>query len=99
MVWRTPQDQGAGASPTAPARSPVQPSATLAPLAPPADTDGAPAVRRAARGRAAEQGDASDDDDVSGAPGGGTSPDVDALARKVYDLLRRRLAAERRRGF
>jgi hypothetical protein len=26
------------------------------------------------------------------------SADVDALARKVYDILKRRLAAERRRG-
>jgi hypothetical protein len=31
--------------------------------------------------------------------GHGDAPqDIDAIARKVYDVLRRRLAAERRRG-
>jgi hypothetical protein len=32
----------------------------------------------------------------SGAPGGG--PDLDQLARQVYDVLKRRLASERRRS-
>jgi hypothetical protein len=32
------------------------------------------------------------------APPGAPAPDIDQLARRVYDVLKRRLAAERRRG-
>ncbi len=52
-------------------------------------------VQRAARGRAVEE---------EGSPGGAAEgekpggPDVEALARQVYGILKRRLAAERRRG-
>jgi len=52
-------------------------------------------VQRAARDRRAD-----DEESSEGGTGGGgqRGPDVDALARQVYGILKRRIAAERRRG-
>ena len=89
IVWDAPADRVAAAppAPAGPVESPV------------ADTPGGPGVRRAARGRAMEPSGDSEDGEGDDGNSGGAAPDVDAIARKVYDLLRRRLAAERRRGF
>ena len=57
---------------------------------------GSSAVQTAARGRTVPAANAETHD--GGHSGGGEDSDVDALARKVYDALKRRLAVERRRG-
>jgi hypothetical protein len=53
------------------------------------------AIHRAATERSVEE--SSPGAAVAQAPASEPSPDVDALARQVYDVLKRRLAAERRR--
>jgi hypothetical protein len=62
-----------------------------APVAAPA----AGGVQRAARDRRGDDEESSEGDSGGG---GQRGPDVDALARQVYGILKRRIAAERRRG-
>ena len=57
---------------------------------------GSSAVQTAPRGRTVPAANVETHD--GGHSGGGEDSDVDALARKVYDTLKRRLAVERRRG-
>jgi hypothetical protein len=61
----------------------------------PAAAPAAGGVQRAARDR---RGDEEESAEGSGSGGGQGGPDVDALARQVYGILKRRIAAERRRG-
>ncbi|MGE5730922.1 MAG: hypothetical protein ACM37U_03215, partial [Gemmatimonas sp.] len=76
----------------APATSPPATAPTAAPAAAP--------VQAAARDRSiADQTAAAPAAAAAGqAIGNPPAPDIDALARQVYDVLKRRLAAERRRG-
>jgi hypothetical protein len=58
-------------------------------------------VRTAARTRTLDEpsgAPAADGGPADGEREAASRPDVDALARQVYDVLKRRLAAERRRG-
>jgi hypothetical protein len=89
----TQPGDGAATAATSGSFAPSSPAAASAPAA-------TPAVQAAARDR-------SNDEPASGAAattatsngkGSSPAPDVDALARQVYDVLKRRLAAERRRG-
>jgi hypothetical protein len=71
------------------------PAAISAPAAPAAASAGPAAVQLAETARSL-------DDDVpqpapAAAPGAAPTPDLDALARQVYTVLKQRLAAERRR--
>lgn len=92
------QDREDSGSSTAEPNGSVPSAAGAAPTNLVGPASRAPAVQRAAHGDAGsgEQptraGSHGAHDDGDGAP------DVDALARQVYDVLRRRLAAERRRG-
>jgi hypothetical protein len=74
------------------ASAPAARVAAPAPAAP-------PAVQTAVHGRSLSE---SPDHAAAEAPANGhtpsPAPDIDALARQVYDVLKRRLAAERRRG-
>jgi hypothetical protein len=74
--------------------APTTPGSTATLAAPSAV--GSSAVQTAARGRTVPAANAETHD--GGHSGGGEDSDVDALARKVYDALKRRLAVERRRG-
>jgi hypothetical protein len=58
----------------------------------------APAVQAAARDRSIHEPVAGEAATKPSGHGPSPAPDVDALARQVYDVLKRRLAAERRRG-
>jgi len=71
---------------------------SFAPAAPVADSAAAPAVQAAALDRNAHDSVAADVATRPSGNGSSPAPDVDALARQVYDVLKRRLAAERRRG-
>jgi hypothetical protein len=66
---------------------------------PPPAADAAPAVQRAARDRSVDEESATPGSSAERSPEQGLSPepDLDMLARQVYAILRRRLAAERRR--
>ena len=81
-----------------PVTSPATVASSPSPASPASDNGAttAPAVRTAERGResAGEEPPHADPPDDDGAKG----PDIDVLARQVYDVLKRRLAAERRRG-
>jgi hypothetical protein len=50
--------------------------------------------------RAEQGGSAGEEPPQAGGPpqAGAAGPDMETLARQVYDVLKRRLAAERRRG-
>jgi len=56
----------------------------------------APALQRAAIERSVPEAAAAPDHRPP--EHGPPAPDIDALARQVYDVLKRRLAGERRRG-
>ena len=82
-----------------PATSPPTIASSPSPASPASENGSAtpaPAVHTAERGResAGEEPPHADPPDDDGAKG----PDIDVLARQVYDVLKRRLAAERRRG-
>ena len=72
-------------------------SGTGAPALPPAphSADAAPAVYRAERGGGSAGEEPAHAEPATPAAEG---PDIDVLARQVYDVLKRRLAAESRRG-
>lgn len=88
----------AGEPPAEPQLSspPAHPSFPAPPRAPSADTAG---VQRAERGRSLPAGASEPSSATSTAAreGGVPEPDLDALARQVHAILKRRLAAERRR--
>jgi len=70
-------------------------------VAPAADGGGNASVHRAARDRrlnAVETTASTSAEQQQPSPGGVPAPDIEALARQVYGVLRRRLAAERRRA-
>jgi hypothetical protein len=71
---------------------------SFAPAAPISESTAAPAVQAAARDRNAHEPASGEAATPSSGRGASPAPDVDALARQVYDVLKRRLAAERRRG-
>jgi len=73
-------------------------SESFASTAPVVEFTTAPAVQAAAQDRSVHEPAAADAATKPSGSGSSPAPDVDALARQVYDVLKRRLAAERRRG-
>jgi len=92
------QDREGSGSGTAEPNGSTASAAIAAPSTPVGPASPAPVVQRA------ERSGSGNGEQPARAPSHGAhdegdgAPDVDALARQVYDVLRRRLAAERRRG-